>query len=125
MEGWRAGEVKGWMGRGGHSGNSESNSDSDVEDVREPTAQEAFVGYLTELFLDNELKSIHLCSIMWHALQCGIKEAAPYALRPTAQSGKFQPRVKRAMPFLVDDGVLYKFETPFYPKSPLIGKPIP
>ena len=75
-------------------------SDSEGEEVREPTPQENFVSYLQEIYLDNEIKAIQMCSIMWYGLQCGIEECRPYALRPTSQSGKFQPKLKQSDAFL-------------------------
>ena len=74
------------------------------------TAVAALIDYLNGLYFDTVLNAHQLCVVMLHLTQCGIEEAADYALAPDKQTGKYQDRLDQAFDFQKLDSELYPIE---------------
>lgn len=91
--------------------------DSDTsgdEEGQERTAGQIFVDQLNALYLQRKLNAKDFCTLAFLANNAGISEAAPYALNPNSQSGKFQRHLNGVLPYLQARDRLYEIEVPSY-----------
>lgn len=95
-----------------HRWDEVAGSDSDEAPDYEETDGEAFVSYLTKLYLAKDLSAKDFCCIMHLAGKAGIKDAVPLGYPPNSPSGHYNRHLRKTMPFLSDASVLYKFEVP-------------
>ena len=87
-------------------------SDSDEEAPVPPSAGACLVDHLLHLYLMNKMSAEDCCVAMYHAKEAGVKECAPYALKPGSSSGHYNRKMKTALGHVEKAKFLYQFDVP-------------
>ena len=70
------------------------------------------IDFLLGLYLSSQLSAKDFCIACYYMTQAGWEQAAPYALSPDSQSGKFQDKLDTALDFTKDNTSYYPVLAP-------------